>query len=67
VNATGPVTVATDVNGPSQPGAESTEKTFGDLSVTEGQFDSLAPENVAPLVVYLASDAAAPITGDSGT
>jgi NAD(P)-dependent dehydrogenase (short-subunit alcohol dehydrogenase family) len=47
------------------PGARTrmTEKTFGDLSVTEGQFDSLAPENVAPLVVYLASDAAAHITG----
>jgi NAD(P)-dependent dehydrogenase (short-subunit alcohol dehydrogenase family) len=47
------------------PGARTrmTEKTFGDLSVTEGQLDSLAPENVAPLVVYLASDAAAHITG----
>jgi NAD(P)-dependent dehydrogenase (short-subunit alcohol dehydrogenase family) len=47
------------------PGARTrmTEKTFGDLSVAEGQFDSLAPENVAPLVVYLASDAAAHITG----
>jgi NAD(P)-dependent dehydrogenase (short-subunit alcohol dehydrogenase family) len=47
------------------PGARTrlTEKTFGDLNVAEGQFDSLAPENVAPMVAYLASDAAAGITG----
>src|SRR3989449_6789718 len=47
------------------PGARTrlTEKTFGDLSLPEGQFDALAPENVAPLVAYLASDAAAHITG----
>ena len=47
------------------PGARTrmTEKTFGDLpEVTEG-FDVLAPENVAPLVAYLASDHAAGITG----
>jgi NAD(P)-dependent dehydrogenase (short-subunit alcohol dehydrogenase family) len=47
------------------PGARTrmTEKTFGDLSLPEGQFDALAPENVAPMVAYLASDEAAHITG----
>ena len=47
------------------PGARTrlTEKTFGDLKLPEGEFDALAPENVAPLVAYLASDAAAHITG----
>src|SRR5437899_5389127 len=47
------------------PGARTrmTEKTFGDLpEVTEG-FDQLAPENIAPLVAFLASDEAAGITG----
>jgi NAD(P)-dependent dehydrogenase (short-subunit alcohol dehydrogenase family) len=47
------------------PGARTrmTEKTFGELpDVTEG-FDALAPENVAPLVAFLASDGAAGITG----
>jgi NAD(P)-dependent dehydrogenase (short-subunit alcohol dehydrogenase family) len=43
------------------PGARTrmTEKTFGDLAVREGHFDPLAPENVAPMVAYLCSDAAA--------
>jgi NAD(P)-dependent dehydrogenase (short-subunit alcohol dehydrogenase family) len=47
------------------PGARTrlTEQTFGELKLPEGEFDSLAPENVAPLVGYLSSDAAAHITG----
>ena len=47
------------------PGARTrmTEKTFGDLSVPEGAFDQLSPDNIAPLVAFLASDAAAGITG----
>jgi NAD(P)-dependent dehydrogenase (short-subunit alcohol dehydrogenase family) len=47
------------------PGARTrlTEKTFGALTVPAGEFDALAPENVAPMVAYLASDAAADITG----
>jgi len=46
------------------PGARTrmTEKTFGDLSVG-GDFDPLAPENVAPLVAFLCSDRAEGITG----
>ena len=47
------------------PGARTrlTEQTFGELKGPEGEFDSLAPENVAPMVAYLASDRASHITG----
>ena len=47
------------------PGARTrmTEKTFGDLKVPEGQFDPLDPENVAPMVGFLLSDAASEISG----
>jgi NAD(P)-dependent dehydrogenase (short-subunit alcohol dehydrogenase family) len=47
------------------PGARTrlTEKTFGELNVPEGEFDPLAPENVAPLVAYLCTDQAEGITG----
>jgi NAD(P)-dependent dehydrogenase (short-subunit alcohol dehydrogenase family) len=47
------------------PGARTrmTEKTFGDLAIPDGDFDALAPENIAPLVAYLSSDRAAHITG----
>ena len=39
-----------------------TERTFGDIK-SEGPFDEWDPENVAPLVSYLATDEAAEITG----
>ena len=47
------------------PGARTrmTEKTFGELTVPQGQFDDLAPENVAPMVALLASDDAGDISG----
>jgi hypothetical protein len=47
------------------PGARTrmTEKTFGDLKVPDGEFDPLDPENVAPMVAYLLSDAASEISG----
>ncbi len=46
------------------PGARTrmTQETFGDLKV-EGDFDPLEPENVAPMVCFLLSDAAEGITG----
>ncbi len=40
-----------------------TEAAFGNLAVPEGEFDSFGPENIAPIVAYLASDDAAGITG----
>jgi NAD(P)-dependent dehydrogenase (short-subunit alcohol dehydrogenase family) len=39
-----------------------TERTFGDIQ-SKGDFDEWDPDNVAPLVAYLATDAAAHITG----
>lgn len=39
-----------------------TERTFGDIE-SKGDFDEWAPENIAPMVAYLATDAAAGITG----
>jgi NAD(P)-dependent dehydrogenase (short-subunit alcohol dehydrogenase family) len=39
-----------------------TERTFGEIKA-EGPFDEWDPENVAPLVAYLVSDAAAGISG----
>jgi NAD(P)-dependent dehydrogenase (short-subunit alcohol dehydrogenase family) len=47
------------------PGARTrmTEKTFGELPAQAEGFDALAPENVAPMVVFLASDRASGITG----
>jgi len=40
-----------------------TERTFGDIK-SQGDFDEWDPDNVAPLVAYLATDAAAEITGE---
>jgi NAD(P)-dependent dehydrogenase (short-subunit alcohol dehydrogenase family) len=39
-----------------------TEKTFGEIKA-RGDFDEWDPENIAPLVTFLATDAAAAITG----
>jgi NAD(P)-dependent dehydrogenase (short-subunit alcohol dehydrogenase family) len=39
-----------------------TERTFGDIK-SKGDFDEWDPDNVAPLVAYLATDAAAEISG----
>jgi len=40
-----------------------TEGTFGNLTAGEGEFDVWAPENVAPVVAWLATDAAADVSG----
>ncbi len=40
-----------------------TETVLGDLLPAEGQFDEWDPANIAPVVAWLASDAAADITG----
>ena len=43
-----------------------TEDLFGDMAkAEEGKFDAFAPENVAPLVAFLASDEAADINGQN--
>jgi NAD(P)-dependent dehydrogenase (short-subunit alcohol dehydrogenase family) len=40
-----------------------TENTFGAFNVAEGAFDAWDPDNVAPWVAYLCSDAAAHVSG----
>ena len=43
-----------------------TEDLFGDMAkAEEGKFDAFSPENVAPLVAFLASDEAADISGQN--
>jgi NAD(P)-dependent dehydrogenase (short-subunit alcohol dehydrogenase family) len=41
-----------------------TERSFGDIK-SKGDFDEWAPENIAPLVAYLGTDAASGITGQT--
>ncbi|HVE76133.1 MAG TPA: SDR family oxidoreductase [Actinomycetota bacterium] len=40
-----------------------TEQAFGSIAAPGGGFDAFAPENIAPIVAYLATDDAAGITG----
>ncbi len=40
-----------------------TEQAFGSIAAPDGGFDAFAPENIAPIVAYLATDDAAGITG----
>jgi NAD(P)-dependent dehydrogenase (short-subunit alcohol dehydrogenase family) len=42
-----------------------TENTFGNFNVAEGEFDAWDPDNVAPWVVWLCSDDAAHVTGQT--
>jgi hypothetical protein len=43
-----------------------TEDLFGDMAkVEEGKFDAFGPENVAPLVAFLATDEAADVNGQN--
>ena len=42
-----------------------TEQTFGDIPIPEGGFDAMDPDNISPIVVGLASDAAQGITGQT--
>ncbi len=43
-----------------------TEDLFGDMAkAEEGKFDAFAPENVAPLVAFLATDEAADVNGQN--
>ena len=43
-----------------------TEDLFGEMAkAEEGKFDAFSPENVAPLVAFLASDAAADVNGQN--
>ncbi len=42
-----------------------TENTFGPRAVAEGEFDARDPDNVAPWVVWLCTDAAAEVTGQN--
>lgn len=44
-------------------GAQMTAQLMGEKPPEDGSFDTWAPENISPLVVYLASDAAQDITG----
>jgi NAD(P)-dependent dehydrogenase (short-subunit alcohol dehydrogenase family) len=44
-------------------GSQMTAQLMGEKPPEDGSFDTFAPENLSPLVVYLASDAAQDITG----
>ena len=44
-------------------GSQMTAQLMGEKPPEDGSFDMFAPENLSPLIVYLASDAAQDITG----